>query len=680
SDLQLWVNYEEKEGMRTVDLYKKSPVIFKLKDSSADIEPQVFKIKIKDNNSFYLKNGEGKSQVYFFNDTLRNIVRLWKIIPTSNLEKFIGTEIKVSTNNPDKVAEQYQTNIAAEQANKLASTINLTLKDEVEQRGKDVLNDLISLYNETSIAEKNRITKRTLDFIDERIGSLADELNTSEKNIEGYRSSRGITDISSQSQVYLQNVQANDSKLNEVNVQLNVIDGIDKYLNSPQNLQYAPSTLGITDPLLNSSIEKVSQLQLQREKLLATTPETNPDFESIDRQLKTTKRAVKENIDNIKSSLLLTKNKLESFNSNYESSIRNVPTQERQLVDKTRQQSIKENLYVYLLQKREEVALNYSSILSDARVIDYAYATSKSSKKPIVYGAAFLLGIVLPAGFIYGRSALSNKVTTAKEIEDGTGTPIFAELSYANISSPLIIPNENNLVIGEDFRKLRTNLSLLKDKQEKGWVTLITSSISDEGKCFVSTNLGYFLALSGKKTIILEMDWRRPKISGIFKLSNDGLGISDYLTGECTADQIIHKSKINPNLDVIASGKLLSNPAELFESDKIDSLMNFLRLHYDYIIIDSPPVNFVTDAKILARFNHTVLCIIRQSYTYKSLLPFIKSLSKESNFANMKIIFNGVVPGKYGYEYNYGKNYYKSLNSKRFSGITAVFRDIYKRF
>ena len=665
SDLQLWVNYQEKDGMETVNLYKKSPLIFKFLDSSGDISSRVLKIKIKDSNSFYLRNSDGKFHEFFFHETLKNKLGTWKLIPTSNLEKFSGREIKISINNPDKVAEEYQTSISAEQANKLASTINLTLKDEVEQRGKDILNDLITFYNEASIAEKNRTTKRTFDFIDDRINTLASDLNASEENIEGYRSSRGITDISSQSQVYLENVQANDSKLNEVNVQLNVIGGIDKYLNSPQNLQYAPSTLGITDPLLNSSIEKLSQLQLQREKLLATTPETNPDFEPIDRQIKTTKHAIKENIENIRSSLLLTKNKLESFNSKYESSIRNVPVQERQLIDKTRQQSIKENLYVYLLQKREEVALNYSSILSDARIVDYAYASSKSTRKPIVYGVAFLLGIILPAGLIYARSALSNKVTTAKEIEEVTGLPILAELSYINISSSLIITGKNNIVISEDFRKLRTNLNLLRDNHEKGWVTLITSSISNEGKSFVSTNLGCFLALSGKKTIILEMDWRRPKISGIFNLSASHPGISDYLANESSIDQIIQKSSVNPNLDLIVSGPLPPNPSELLESNEIESLIQRLRLNYDHIIIDTPPVNLVTDAKILSRYSDTILYIIRQAFTYKSLLTFIKSLSKEGQFVNMKIVFNSIEKGRYGYGDNYGKGYYKAINEKK---------------
>ncbi len=331
SDLKLWVNYQCKNEMKTIDLYKESPVTFILINPSDSIE-RVLNVKIKDDYSFYIKDKNGESKSFLFGSALKSNLGRWKLIPTKNLQKFKGQGIKILINDPDEVAEQYQNGINIEQTNKLASTINLTLKDAVEQRGKDILNDLISLYNETSIAEKNRTTKRTLDFIDERISSLAGELNSSERNIEGYRSSRGITDISSQSQVYLENVQANDNKLNEVNVQLNIVDGIDKYLSSPQNLQYVPSTLGITDPLLNSSIEKLSQFQLQREKLLATTPETNPDFEPIDRQIKATKHAIKENIENIRSSLLVTKNKLQSFNSKYESSIRNVPTQERQLV------------------------------------------------------------------------------------------------------------------------------------------------------------------------------------------------------------------------------------------------------------------------------------------------------------------------------------------------------------
>lgn len=678
ADLKLWVNYQSENETKITDLYKKSPVSFRLINPSDNIQQDI-NVKVKDDHAFYLKDKNGEFKEFLFKNVLRNNIGTWQLVPTENLQRFKGKEIKIVVNKPDQVAQEYQDNIKIEQTNKLASTITVRLKDEIEQRGKDILNDLVRLYNETSIAEKNLTTKRTLEFIDDRISSLVGELNNSEANIEGYRSSRGITDISSQSKVYLENVQANDNKMNEVNVQLNIVDGIDRYLNSPQNSQYVPSTLGIADPLLNNSIEKLSQLNLQREKLLATTPETNPDFEVIDRQIQATKHSIKENMENVKSSLLLTRDKLLSFNSKYESSIKNVPVQERQLIDKTRQQNIKENLYVYLLQKREEVGLNYSSILSDARIVDYAYSNTNKTKKPIIYGIAFFLGILLPAGFIFGRSSLNNRVITGKEIEDATGLSIIGELSYATAPSALVNP-DNNFIISEDFRKLRTDLNLLKVKSDTGWVTLITSSISNEGKSFVSSNLGYYLAASGKKTILLEMDWRRPKIARIFNLSESQTGVSNYLAGELTFDELVQKSTVHPNLDIVGSGPLPESPVELLDSEKINSLIEWLKINYDHIIIDSPPVNLVADAKILSKFSDTILYVIRQAYTFKHLLTFIKSLSKREKFGNMKIVFNGIESGKFGYGNNYGNNYYKVLANKKNYSLNLTIQRFFKRF
>jgi uncharacterized protein involved in exopolysaccharide biosynthesis len=245
---------------------------------------------------------------------------------------------------------------------------------------------LITHYNKASISEKNRITQTTLSFIDDRLDSLSKELNTAERQVEGFRSSRGLTDISSQSQVYLENVQTNDNRLNEVNVQLNVIQGIERYVNSMRNSGGVPSTLGIEDPALNSSIEQLAQLQLEKEKLLATTPEGSPLFEPINRQIQTTKSSIRESIRNIKSSLNAAKGQLQSFNSQFESSIRNIPGQERQYVGMKRQQGVKEGLYVYLLQKREEISLSYASTLADARIVDNAYLGHvKKPKEPLVW-------------------------------------------------------------------------------------------------------------------------------------------------------------------------------------------------------------------------------------------------------------------------------------------------------
>jgi tyrosine-protein kinase Etk/Wzc len=680
NDLQLQINYSKKKGLRTEDLYKTSPVVFKLLSTAGNLDGKVFKIKIKDNHYFYLLKPDGNVDEFAFNSVLKNNSNIWELEPTATLNSFIGMQITIAVNNINKVVDGYQKAIDADLPDKLAPTISLSLNDQVEQRGKDILNHLITLYNQTTITEKNKMTQKTLDFLDARIGTLTGQLNNSEMQVQGYRSSNGLTDISSQSKVYLENVQSNDSKLNEVNVQLNIIEGIEQYLNSSQDIENASASLGLSYPSLNNLIQTLSGLQSQREKLAATTPEDNPLFDPINRQIKVTKDNIKANIQNIKSSLLAAKSKLQSFNSNFKSSIKDIPVQERQLVDKTRRQTIQENLYIYLLQKREEVSFNYASIVPDARIVDNAYSDSGKSKGAImVYGMAFLLGLMIPAGFIYGRNQFNNRVTTKKEIEDVIGGPIFSEISWTD-SKKLVALDRSRMLIGEEFRALRTNLYFLNEPKKMGWVSLLTSSISNEGKSFVSSNLGLVLAASGKKTIILEMDLRKPQISSIFNLSAAHLGISDYLTNGATIKEITQKSNTHPKLDIIGAGSTTFDPSELLELPEVDILIKQLRLNYDYIILDTPPINLVTDASILSRFSDVTFYVLRQGYTYKSLLSFIKQMHIEQKFNNMKVIFNGVEKGRYGYGYNYGTEYYQDISPKVKEKSGLQIRNFLKRF
>lgn len=677
-NLQLNVTYTQKNGLVSDDLYGKSPVKLIIEKTSAELNGQFLQIIINDNNTFGLKDAEGKTNTLQFNKPYNSSFGTWHLTPTSFIKDYKNTEITITVLDPEETATTLQQELDASLLNKMAPTIGLLINDEVQQRGKDILNVLITYYNEASISEKNRITQSTLNFIDKRLDSLSRELNSAEREVEGFRSSRGLTDISSQSQVYLQNVQTNDNKLNEVNVQLNVIEGIERYVNNLQNTNNVPSTLGITDPALNSSIEQLAQLQLQRQKLLATTPEGSPLFETLNRQIQTTKAGIKESVRNIKSSLVTTKRELQSFNSKFESSIKDIPGQERQFIGMKRQQGVKESLYVYLLQKREEISLSYASTIADARIVDNAYLSLKNDPTPaLIYGMSVLLGLLLPITLLWGREKVYNRIISRKEIESYIGNPILGELSYERSKTPLVALNKSNFEIGEEFRALRTNLHFLHEKKQTGRVTLFTSSIAGEGKSFVSSNTALTLAASSRKTILLELDLRKPKISEMFSLPNAHPGVSNFLNGTSAIEDIIQPSGVHANLDVIGSGPFPSNPSELLEQPELDNLFAWLRNNYDDIIIDTPPVNLVTDAMILARVSDVTIYVVQQGFTFKSLLPFIKKLFNEQHFPKMKIVFNGIEKGRYGYGQNYGKSYYHAddQNSKN-----SIFTNFSKRF
>jgi tyrosine-protein kinase Etk/Wzc len=294
--LQLWTSYKINDGLKTQDIYETPPFKIFFLQKPALLKNHKIEVLIKDKNTFEIENLAGQKQTMPFNQVIKNGYGTWILKPTGYLDQFIGSAITVTVEDEETVSNNYLKLLDAHLLDKLAPTIGLFVTDEVPQRGKDFLNNLIKAYNEAASDEEKRTTKSTIDFIDNRLASLTGELNSAEKEVEGYRSSQGLTDINSQAKVYLENVQSNDGKLNEVNVQLNVIDGIEKYVNSTSDNENAPATIGITDPALNSLIEKLSQLQLKRSALLANTPENNPMFEPINRQITLTKAAIKETV------------------------------------------------------------------------------------------------------------------------------------------------------------------------------------------------------------------------------------------------------------------------------------------------------------------------------------------------------------------------------------------------
>ncbi|HEY9195656.1 MAG TPA: polysaccharide biosynthesis tyrosine autokinase [Mucilaginibacter sp.] len=659
NDLQLNISYQQKKGLIYKDLYASMPFKLVLIKPNADASDKIKTIiQVKDNKTFLMKTGSDYKP-YSFNDVMHTEIGSWKLVPAANISSFKDATIKVSLLDADKLIDYYQKNIDASLEDKLATAIDLTFSTNDKQKGKDVINHLIQVYNQDEIADKDKETQNTIRFIDQRLASLTGELNGVEKNIADFKSSNRLTDITSDAKFELEKLQTNDSRLSEINVQLSVIDGIERFVNSPNTADKAPAVIGINDPSLVSSVEKLSQLQLQRDQLLATTPETNPDFEEINSQIKTTKASIKENVKNIKASLLNAQSKLQAQSSSSESSISSLPSQERRFISIKRQQSIKENLYVYLLQKREEVSLSYATTVSNYKVLDTAHALpSKWPNKKLIYLVAVILGIILPAIGIYVAHLLRGVVLDPKDVENAVEVDVLSEVAMDG-TSPGIAPKKG-LVI-EQFRSLRTKLYDLFDAGKQSNVTLITSSVSNEGKSFITGNLGLSFANTGKKTVILELDLRRAAIKDLFKLSKKHPGISDYLNGKADLQKIIQPSGVNPALDIISSGSFIANPTELLENGRLAQLIAELKGIYSDVIIDSPPVHLVADAHIIARVSDVTLYIVRQGVTRKSELKFIKGLLKDNKLPNMQIVFNGVNVKKFGYGYEYDNSYYKVI-------------------
>jgi tyrosine-protein kinase Etk/Wzc len=677
NDLQLWIKVQKKKNSFLYkDIYDEAPFTIEIVKSFKAAPEGNLEIQLKDNNTFLLKEEDGTVKNISFDAPVKTIYGTFRLKLKEGISAVKDEDLRIVFSNPEKLALYYQDAIEVTMPNKLANIISLSLKDPIAQRGEDILSRLIINYQLAGKIAKDVESKRTLDFLNERLASLTNELTDAEKGIETFRVSSGVTDLSSESKIGLENMQANDARLNEIRVQLSAIEGIERFIRSPRNSGKVPATIGIVDPALTSLTEKLSDLQLQRERLLATTPETNPDFEPINRQIAATTMALRDNVRSIKASLQATASNLQSFGSGFQSTIKNIPTQERQYISIKRQQAIKENLYTYLLQKREEVAVSYTSTLAGSQIIDQPFSgPAKVPQKPLALAAALLFGLMIPAGILFSRGALKPRLTDLQQMKAVFGIPVLAELPYAAARESVVINGYQLSPIVDHLRALRIKLGKSYGEKSRGRVTLITSSVPNEGKSFLSTNLAGTIAMSGRRTIILEMDMRKPKIAGIINVSPTHTGVSDYLAGSLRLVDVIQTIGLETNLDVITSGKPIDNSSELLESPRLQELITELAKTYDDIIIDSPPVHLLPDALVLSQFADVTLYVVRQGVTGREEVRFIKELYLQGQLKNMSLVFNGIQRSKYGYGYSYDQSYDYTEQKK-----ISVFNNISDRF
>lgn len=666
-NLRLWVTYEQKGKYVSKDLYGLSPIKFVLTDSNSYAKG-VINIVIEDIDHYRVVNGLKKSQVFAFGVPVKDNIGHWRFEPTNYTKDFIGKTISVSVADTNQVVDNYLAKLRLVNPDKTVPIVYLSIDDEVASRGVNVLNQLIAEYHKESALAKKRSTKSTLDFIDSRLASLTGELTGVERNVEDFKSSRGLTDMSNDSKASVDNFQNNDNHINDINLQLEVVRNIERYINSGSgDSEPPPATIGITDQNLNSLVTQLTDLQLEKSKLLANTPAGNPIFAPLNKQINTTREAIKHSVGGIKASLIAMKGQLLTNNSKFQSTIRSVPGQERQLIGIKRQQGSKENLYEYLLQKREEVALDYAATIPAATTVEAAnFGGLKSSKNNLILAIAAMFALAGPVGLILGRDAVSGVIIHHNSIINAAKVPVIIEIMQNDNCTPEMILNKSRFIIGEQFRDLRTKLHYLHNKKSKGRVTLFTSSIASEGKSFVASNLGVALAAAKRKTILLELDMRIPKIHQMLKLDTDHLGLTSYLNGEASLSDIIQTTPIHPDLYVITTGAIPDNPSELLESQRMAELIEFLRIDFDDILVDSPPVHLVTDAMILAAMCDVTLYVVKQAFTPTAELAFIKRTYAEKKLPKMNVVFNGVeMIGKYSYGYNLDSSYYNNEKTTR---------------
>ena len=579
--------------------------------------------------------------------------------------------------NPKVVTQSINARLLISSVNKLSTVINLKIRDEVPSRGEKILDQLVSEYNKAAIEDKNSLALNTLAFVEERLNFVTHDLDSIEQKIQHYKSTKGAVDVGSQGRLFLENVSANDQKLGDISMQLAVLKKVEQYVSSKDNAGViVPSTLGINDPLLSQLLEKLYNLELDHERLRKTTAENNPVLVSISDQIYKLKPGILENLRNRIVSLNAGMSNLYHTNGSYASLLQTIPRKERELVEISREQSIKNSIYTFLLQKREEAALSHSSMVADSRVVDKAESSlfPVSPNKKLYYIIALIGAFVLGVAILSANEIFNRTILFRQEVEKFTSIPILAEISHEKLKSSLVLANGERTFIAEQFRKLRASVLHMaaSDKRKK---ILITSGISGEGKSFVTLNLGLSLAITGKKVVVVEFDLIHPTISKKLNQSHTK-GLSDYLTGKAEPEEIIKRSEVNENLFLIFSGGLPSNPSELILNEKAEELLTYLADIFDYVIVDSAPAGPSSDAFILSPLCDATLYIIRHKFTPRIMVQRLDENIQTTGLKNIAIIFNGVksrgfLKNNYGFGYGYGYGFNYD-DAKKSSGTGKV--------
>ncbi len=575
-----------------------------------------------------------------------------------------------SLKDPRQVAMSILPGLGVAPSSKLSTVVDLSFRDAEPERAEDILNGLIEAYEQSTIEEKNSLARNTLKFVEERLNLVAADLSAIEQKVQQYKSGRGAVDISTQGQLYLQNVSANDQKLSEVNMQLSVLDQVEKFVSAKDNSgAVVPSTVGVSDPALSGLVDKLYTSEMEYEKMKTTIGENNPKMLAMKEQINKLRPSIIENIASQRQGLTAAKQNLNVTNGNYNAILNSVPQKERQLLDISREQNIKSSIYSFLLQKKEESALSYASTVSNSRVVDTAQASPNpvSPNKKLIYLIALVAALGLWVAVITLKEAFTGKILYRKEIEALTAIPVIAEVAYEKTKDPIVVKAGKRSFVVEEFRKLRTALSFLGiDAAHRK--LLVTSSISGEGKSFIASNLAVSIATTGKKVVLVDLDLNVPTLSKVFNVEQE-FGISDFLAGKKYPEDIIKPVSGHENLFFIPAGDLKENPSELLLNGKVNEIIEYLDNSFDMVIIDTSPIVLITDAYILSELCNATLYVMRHGYTPKLLVKRIDENNEINPIHNPAIIFNGVkTRGMFRNNYGYGYNYVYGNDKKRNAG------------
>lgn len=680
TSLDLYIDYTLPGSFRPTELYKQSPVKVWITPEEADRlgsakvdlhfkQNQLYEVTITHNAQEWKKVIEKLPAVFstpagvftFSADSLQ---------PASHVPELIQAKIT----SPNWVAASFRGRLNVAATNKTTTIAQLSLTDSQVARGSDFLNKLVELYNEEGNNDKNEVAAKTAEFIDERINIINRELGTTESELASFKQRAGVVDIASDATQAAGEQASYERAYAENEVQLSLMNHLKNHILSTENqYEVIPANIGLTNGDLNTVVERYNEMLIERKRLLRTSHEDNPAVQSLNASIEVMRNSVMAAIQTAEKGLQINRQALKTQTRKFAGKVSDAPVQEKEYLSMSRQQEIQANLYLMLLQKREENNITLASTANNARVIDEPLAGGQvSPQSSQIYMLALVLGLGFPVGILFLWGLLQFKIKTRADVERITKLPLIGDIPLTEEAkdNAIVVRENRNELMEEVFRSVRTNVQYMLSEGQK--VILFTSTTSGEGKSFSAGNLACSFAFMGKKIVIVGLDIRKPGLNKVFQLSHKGVGISQYLADPDHSDllSLCQKSTVSDNLYILPGGSIPPNPTELVARKALDQALEILKEHFDYVILDTAPIGMVTDTQLIARVADLSVYVCRSGYTAKSEFKLINALKEEGKLPHPCILLNGIDMnqrengsyygygkyGKYG-KYGYGKKY-----------------------
>ena len=656
--LNLWDWNAKKSGLRWEEEFRDPALTIDYVALTDEASKRPFTVKVKPTRKGY----KVKTKMGFFKRSSARVEKLDEPIETvagtlrihANRPLSTDTTYRVYHARKDLVVAAYRKAIQISQYKKESNIIRMQTKSSLPERDKALLLQMIEQYNMNAIIDKNMIATNTASFIEDRLAIITKELTEAEEAVSEYKEQNKIADLNTQAQLMLHESTVEQRAMAEIETQLSLVDYIDEFLrDEAKRNNLIPANIGVTDASLSSGMSEYNALQLRRMRILRTATEDNPVIEQMDMQLATIRQNIIATIASVRESLKIRQRSLEIRDTQYNRQIQDAPEQQREYVRVVRQQRIREQLYVYLYEKREENALMLAATAEPAKILDMPQydVRSQSPKLRKLLFICFLLGLIFPAGILYIYLLFNDTIDDAKEFERKLHAPVLGKLVENSRHAHIAIHEGESTVSAELFRLIRTNLRFMLPAEKKSPVILVTSCINGEGKSYVSSNTALSLAILGKKVALVGMDIRKPMLAVYFNLSQKG-HLTDYLAEpDMSLDDIIIPSGEHKNLDLIPCGTIPPNPAELLQTERVETLFAELRKRYDYLIVDTAPVAMVSDTYLLDRIADMTIFVCRYKYTQTEMIDYINQVVEQKRMHNVAGVLNGVKGLRAGYGY-----------------------------